>query len=630
VEYPPTLTVTPKPYSCENCHWEQGIILNSDTSPDPWIPGDGPPSGTLNAGHPSTYDHYDAWGNFVGYFEYGHYDLSSPGTPILGNFDNHHMGFRGNVSANCYKCHANDPNDPSWDPYQLDLIRYCELCHDKATLHTIPEHVGPPGTDGGPAAEGWEAIGFHASGGGDQPTVYVGDNSGAGDGFSGKAHNDPAWAGNLTGYFEANEMCFGCHGDNVPDYVGDLASAPTVDAFTPISGCPGAYLEISGSDFGDQQTPERQVQLKDGMWVTIPVVSWTDSLVIAEIPGWTFPPGSYKVRVKTEGGGAGVTAGTAKFTIVDCSSAKVITPDSGPCEGTITLSSGTGKFGLDRDTLSAASAADGIFRTITLVSSQGTYVAAYDDGGTSVIANPSDGDYITKNWGNVAVKFKLEKGGWFQDTNTFAELGGNGNFVRDDGSDPDLPAEAQFDACSAFNVGPWAVYIKYVFYEDVNGSGGYDAGDEWPAGHPNNPTGKDDDGATPIPAIFQVETSNPVIYDLTNRPGINRANPKKFARGDRVKLIGINFGPVQGDGKVFMGKKNQYIGTSLTAVAKFGNIYDGQPTGGKEQLTIKNWSNTKVVIKAKPLNTWKNTARYIWIQKNGSVSNATKVKLLTW
>jgi hypothetical protein len=193
-QYPPSV-VTPTPFSCENCHWGQSVVAQEDRDP----PGNYfPPAdpGPEDAGHPSTYDHVDKGGQFIGYHEYN--------VEIFSNHDTHHMGFKGNVAAQCWKCHANDPNEPEYDPEDPELIRYCEICHDISTLHTIRAHVGPPGTINGPAAEGWEAAGFHVTGSTSGiPTVY------RGNGLIG-------YDASPSEYFGANEQCFGCHGDNVP------------------------------------------------------------------------------------------------------------------------------------------------------------------------------------------------------------------------------------------------------------------------------------------------------------------------------------------------------------------------------------------------------------------------------
>jgi hypothetical protein len=526
-EYPPSV-VTPSPFSCENCHWEQGIV---DIG---WVAGDPDPAPAA-AGHPSTYEHEDAWGNFVGYYEYG--------KPILGNFDNHHMGFKGNVAAQCWKCHANDPNDPSWNPYDEELIRYCEICHDVSTLHTIFPHVGPPGTGNKGAAEGWEAVGFHAGGGGDTPTSYVGNTA------SGITNSDS---------FLQNEMCWGCHGDDVPAYVGETTSSPNPTLMTPMAACPTAQVEITGSNFVIEKTEDRGVKLKEGTsYIDVPIYSWTDTRIVFELPAWTFTPGNHKVKVYTE---FGANSTLPKLTVKDCASPKTITPDSGACKTLVTLTNGTGQFGSAQDTISAAGATDGIYRTVVIAASQGTYVAQN-----------------VKSWGNNTVKVKFSNSGWFEDS--------NGNFLRD--------GEAEVLACDGLAVGTYSVYFKYVFYGDDDSSGTYTTGD----------------------TMYQVETSNSLTFELTNEPMITGVNPKAFVKGDRVKIIGVNFGPTQTDGEVYIGRKGQYN--------------DGSPTGGKLQTRIKMWSSTKIKIKARFNQTkWGGSHKYVWVVKDGMVSNAKKIEIL--
>jgi hypothetical protein len=124
-EYPPSV-VTPTPFSCANCHWQQAVVpsapgFNPDTSPQE------------DAGHPSTYDHAAWWGDFMGYFEYGR--------PVLPNVKTHHMGPQSGINSQCFRCHGSNPNDPSWNPDDPELIRFCETCHDVSSLHTILPHV---------------------------------------------------------------------------------------------------------------------------------------------------------------------------------------------------------------------------------------------------------------------------------------------------------------------------------------------------------------------------------------------------------------------------------------------------------------------------------------------------------
>jgi hypothetical protein len=554
-QYPPSV-VTPTPFSCENCHWGQAVS-------DAQVGFDGTVGTDDLAGHPSTFDHYNQWGQFIGYYEYN--------KEIMGNEVTHHMGEKGNVASQCWKCHANDPNDPAYDPDDPELIRYCEICHDVSTLHTIFAHVGPPGTGGGEAVEGWEAAGFHVAGSSTgTPDVYRGNGL---DGFGASP----------TKWFEANEQCFGCHGDNVPPYEGDPVSAPTIASVSPAAACPTGLIEISGSGFGDIRVDgEDAVWLKQvpgGTWVELGTppdggpdayYSWSDDLVIIEIPAWTFAPGNYRIKVRSGDGTTFVDSNYLVFTIYDCISPQEIYVNNslhsggdpffnaGVCTNTISLQNGTGggQFGI-KDQV-----AKGIYGVVQFSASQG--------------------DYIVLNellWNNSEIKFKFKS--FFEDL--------NGNFVQD------LPDEPTILNCSDMALGTYSVYIKYIFYID-SGPAGYDAGD----------------------TMTQVETSNPVTFELENTPYINQINPKQVSKYRRLRVIGQNFGPQQTTGTVHVGTGNHYnLMVGAPAVAK-----------GKIQSKVKLWSNTKVVVNFRVRNTWKGTNKWVWVVKDGMISNKRKVTIL--
>jgi hypothetical protein len=175
-------------------------------------------------------------------------------------------------------------------------------------------------------------------------------------------------------------------------------------------------------------------------------------------------------------------------------------------------------------------------------------------------------------------------------------------------------------------VGVYSVYIKYIFYGDDDSSGTYTNGD----------------------TMFQVETSNPVYFELTNDPYITGVNPKEYTKGDRVKVIGLNFGPTANDnGFVFIGSKNQYLGDCIdcecygnhcfryNAEADWDVLVPPSGTGGKLQDPVKKvkmWSSTKIKVKATPpgfgkMSTGDTKKKYIWVVKDGKVSNAYKTKV---
>jgi hypothetical protein len=198
--YPPSV-VTPTPFSCENCHWAQ----------------------VVSTGHPSTNDHYSEYGEFMGFYEYG--------KPIAANDETHHMHGQGNVYPACYQCHSQNPDDPSWDPFNPLVIRYCESCHSIGTLHRIGPHVQN--------TKGWRALGFHTPGAPD-PDDYT--------------DVDPTEYATFT----ADQQCFGCHADKLglvlePPPVPP--SPPAIDqeaiGIQPSHGCCGTIVTLRGSNFGE-------------------------------------------------------------------------------------------------------------------------------------------------------------------------------------------------------------------------------------------------------------------------------------------------------------------------------------------------------------------------------------------
>ena len=144
----------------------------------------------------------------------------------------------------------------------------------------------------------------------------------------------------------------------------------------------------------------------------------------------------------------------------------------------ITLTNGTGQFGAAQDVLpGGAGADDGTYHTVEVVSSQGTYVG------------------IVNQWNNNQVRFRFR--------NFFEDL--DGDYIQD-------VSEPTILSCDGINLGTYSVYLKYIFYEDVDVSGGYTDGD----------------------TMFQVETSNPVTFELTNQPFIRAKNPNPASNTTRV------------------------------------------------------------------------------------------------
>ena len=547
-QYPPSV-VTPTPFSCENCHWGQAVVDQEDRVPpgNYFPPADPEPE---DAGHPSTYDHVNESGQFTGYYEYN--------IEILGNHYTHHMGAKGNMASQCWKCHADDPNDPAYDPDDPELIRYCEICHDLSTLHSIFAHVGPPGFYGGPAAEGWGAAGFHVAGStSDIPTVYRGNGL-------------IPFGTSPSEYFEANEQCFGCHGDNVPPMGCGGLLVPVLRGVSPNAARPAGLIELQGSNFGDIRTDgEDGVYLKGpstgGAWqadVGVTYNSWSDDLVIIEIKAWDLAPGNYSIRVFNE---AGISP-KKTFTIYDCISPQEIEvnnddnwthANAGPCTAVIKLKNPIGDasfgFGNTQDQSS-----NGIYGVVQVYSSQG--------------------DYIVKNnlaWNPNLVKFRFKR--FFEDK--------DGDFLQD-ANEPDILN------CEGLAPDTRLVYIKYIFYLDDDTSGGYTDGD----------------------TITRIETSMPATFELTDEPGITALKPNQRAKGSRIRILGVNFGDNQGASEIRIGTRKQYNTDPFTK--------------GLAMNRVRVWSDNKVAVRLKAKDSWQGTTKYIWVVKDGMVSNYKKVEIL--
>ncbi len=258
-QFPPS-AVSPVPFGCEDCHWDQRVAAGA---PEPIDPAE--------AGHPSTFNHHDLDGNDVGYFWYGR--------KIQANDDTHHMGLAAGFAGHCDKCHSMDPTDETWDPYNPELIRYCEVCHSRGVLHTIPDHVND--------SPGWEAVGFHTPDPDTEPTGYRS--------------------------FTDIERCFACHvGDPIPVpptvdvCTGNVPAISHVGGISPnrVSFC-GTMVTLRGENFGEEQYPGYHVQMRktdSDLWTNIPVGSWAPSQIQFGIGPWALYKGNYRVRVHNDCG----------------------------------------------------------------------------------------------------------------------------------------------------------------------------------------------------------------------------------------------------------------------------------------------------------------------------------------
>lgn len=583
--YPPTV-VTPSPFSCENCHWEQKPATHT-----------GNPN---NPGHPSTYYHEDDWGNPITCPPNGTNCLWEYGKGIWNNIDTHHMDFVGSVGTSCYKCHSTDPDWPNWNPNDPRLIRYCELCHSLRTLHTIGPHVSDH--------DGWRPVGFHTSNPGiDDPTTYA-------------KWGSIRYAPQVNPGYSADMQCFGCHGDSVPPWEADPTCDPNIAEITPIAGSCGALVTIRGACFGEEHIEGRDVQLQlrgqtpPAPWVTVPIHAWTDTLIEFEIPCWAFAPGNYNVRVHTENGNSNKKV----FTIKGHPSLFSISPERGPCSTVITLNGDD--FGNKQSQwLDDRPHYYGVTHVVDFVASNGTFTAT---------KYPS--------WSNTQIKVKVWD--WFEDsidTCSIDPITGQPrnarNFVRDIGDEngsgtitcdnaspvfDECAAEPLIPRCDCFALGNFSVYVKAIYFGDDDGTGS--------DGIDNDGDGlidEADEGLTCGDTIYQVEVSDYKIFELTNAPYINKLNPKSIVDDNTpplslLKVYGGNFGTVKGTGdSVRVGTKRQADSATLGL--------------GTEWANIKLWSDALIKVRAKPVpDAWRGKTKYVWVEKAGQKSNSKPLKIL--
>ena len=548
--YPPTV-VTPTPFSCENCHWEQSHSATGN--PD-------------NPGHPSTYDHYDPWGNFVGFFEYSR--------PVYGNFDTHHMGWQGFVAGQCYKCHSQDPQNPEWDPYDPEIMRYCEICHNVGTLHTIGPHVE--------YHSGWQAVGFHVPG---HPGEFSCDD------YDPTAYRtwSPTgpYAPETTPGFTPDEQCLGCHGDDLPPWDPPVPPCPPViDTGTfgiqPNHGCCGVMVTLRGQCFGAEHLPGFSVQIRavdPTPWFDVFAIhAWTDTLIEFEIPCYFLAPGNYYVRVKTPAG----VSNSRVFTVEGCPSLLTIDPLLGPCGTWIKFFGEIGDFGPAREQM--FDSYYGVRRVVDFKASSGTY---------TIVAYTSWNEDSKERSFRVAFYYFFEDG---VDPNT-----GQRNFVRDDGSSS-CPEEPMISRCEGLTLGLYSAYVKAIYFGDEDSSGGLSCGD----------------------TIFQVAKSDPVYFELTNEPIIYKLNPREIERSyvdgygethmNVVRIFGHNFGPTQEFGdEVRIGSVNQYLSDPFTL--------------GFVQNKVQ-WASTLIKAAVVLPPSAEGKTGVLWVIKDGMVTNAKLITIL--
>jgi hypothetical protein len=350
--YPMTNTHTPTPYSCENCHWPSGDVpegsppladWNSWTGlPKPTTWPDGQPhpapieangpvtTGSVIAGDPAP-------------------AANKPYRPMSGT---HHEVDGFVVIGNCPLCHANDPNGFTFDPNYPLLIRFCENCHSRDSLHSIQEHVtagngltvqqkciachggmpdaAPPSGAQlpvitgisplyGPQETSCSITGKNFDTTGSIRNVLMTSRMGATD----QTHIIPSglctwWSDdviifNIPSGLDPRNYSVRVETDNGTSNIRVFtltgtqpcipcpSQTPVIDSIEPPIGANNAAVIVRGQNFGDSHTADRDVMLVgDTYSIAAPIISWTANEIRFHFPPQQFAPGTIPVKVKTE------------------------------------------------------------------------------------------------------------------------------------------------------------------------------------------------------------------------------------------------------------------------------------------------------------------------------------------
>jgi hypothetical protein len=235
----------------------------------------------------------------------------------------------------------------------------------------------------------------------------------------------------------------------------------------------------------------------------------------------------------------------------------------------------------------------GITHVVDLVASNGTYTAL------SLGNTPPF-------WTDTAIQVQLYNF-FFDNVDDCGLPVDKRNFVQDDGTAvPAGPcaghvclAEPLIERCDCFALGTFHIYVKAIYYGDDDGSDSLTCGD----------------------TIFQVEKSDPVLFELTNEPFINKINPRQIQRSyadgggvhwNILRIYGANFGVQQTDGKVFIGTGAAYLSDPFVTLPA---------TQAVEQTYIALWSSTLIRAAVVLPPAANGRTLYVWVTKGGQVTD---------
>jgi hypothetical protein len=349
--YPVAYTLTPKLFNCENCHWPSGAAPHLPPSLSDWNSWTGLPKPTtwpdllphpapIEANGPATTGNVTA----------GDPDpnANKPYRPLDGT----HHEIDGYILPNCSLCHGDNLSFNTDNPL---LIRYCENCHSRDSLHGIQEHVtadngltvqekciachgGMPDTTPtsgakspviidispryGPQGTSCTITGKNFDTSSSIRNILLTPKMGATD----QTYIIPSglcswWSNDLIifsvpsgldarNYSVKVQTVNGTSNIRVFTLTGTQPCiscptlAPNIDSMEPLLGADNSLITINGQNFGDRHTGDRDVLLVQGVSPSIaaPILSWTNKKIQFQLPPYAFAPGTIQVKVQTENG----------------------------------------------------------------------------------------------------------------------------------------------------------------------------------------------------------------------------------------------------------------------------------------------------------------------------------------
>ncbi len=146
--------------------------------------------------------------------------------------------------------------------------------------------------------------------------------------------------------------------------------------------------------------------------------------------------------------------------------------------------------------------------------------------------------------------------------------------------------------------GDYDLVVSTVLFNDSNGSGTYDDGDE----------------------VTVISSICPVTFTLTNEPVISQVYPRYRERKKLVRITGNNFGAAWEDG-------------DSVRIGKWSG-YSSNPTTKGIPLRIYRWSDTRIGVYLWPVPVaWEDTYKFLWVVKryagNPVASNGSWLKIVS-